>query len=110
MQEQTRQAAARGDAAVTPLADLDLTPYLDENGMITKVETKGVKASVYAIYDEVSKPSLPYLFRSSGELEPRWHRRLVPVAPAPLVRDHKSNGKSCRGYGPSMACTQGGFT
>lgn len=53
MQEQTRQAAARGDAAVTPLAELELMPYLDKDGMVAKVDTKGVKASVYAVYDEV---------------------------------------------------------
>lgn len=54
LQEDTKQAAARGDAAVTPLAELELMPYLDEDGMITKVDTTGVKASVYAVYDEVS--------------------------------------------------------
>lgn len=53
MQEQTRQAAARGDAAVTPLSELELIPYLDKEGMVSKVDTTGVKASVYAVYDEV---------------------------------------------------------
>lgn len=51
--EQTKQAAARGDAAVTPLAELECVPYIDENGMITNVADKTAKASVYAIYDEV---------------------------------------------------------
>lgn len=51
---QTKAAAARGDAAVTPLADLEFIPYINENGTITDVETKGAKASAYAIYDEVS--------------------------------------------------------
>ena len=52
MQEQTKQAAARGDAAVTPLADLEFIPFLDKDGKLTTVDTKGVKASVYAVYDE----------------------------------------------------------
>ena len=55
MQEQTKQAAARGDAAVTPLAELEFVPYLTEDGMVAKVDTTGVKASVYAVYDEVSE-------------------------------------------------------
>ena len=55
MQEQTKQAAARGDAAVTPLAELEFVPYLTEEGMVAKVDTTGVKASVYAVYDEVSE-------------------------------------------------------
>lgn len=55
MQEQTKQAAARGDAAVTPLAELEFVPYLTEEGMVAKVDTAGVKASVYAVYDEVSE-------------------------------------------------------
>lgn len=53
IQEQTKQAAARGDAAVTPLADLEFIPFLDKDGKLTTVDTKGVKASVYAVYDEV---------------------------------------------------------
>lgn len=53
IREQTKQAAARGDAAVTPLADLDFVPFLDKDGKLTQVDTKGVKASVYAVYDEV---------------------------------------------------------
>eukprot|EP00752_Nemacystus_decipiens_P012228 g10840.t1 len=52
MKEQTKQAAARGDAAVTPLADLEFIPFLDKDGKLTTVDTKGVKASVYAVYDE----------------------------------------------------------
>lgn len=55
MQEQTKQAAARGDAAVTPLAELEFVPYLTEEGLVAKVDTTGVKASVYAVYDEVSE-------------------------------------------------------
>lgn len=53
MQEQTKQAAARGDAAVMPLADLEFIPFLDKGGKVASVDTKGVKASVYAVYDEV---------------------------------------------------------
>lgn len=53
--EQTKQAAAKGDAAVTPLADLDFIPYIDGEGMVTNLDTAGVKASVYAVYDEVSQ-------------------------------------------------------
>lgn len=53
MKEQTRQAAARGDAAVTPLADLEFNSFLDKDGKVASVDTKGVKASVYAVYDEV---------------------------------------------------------
>lgn len=30
-------------------------PYLTEEGMVSKVDTTGVKASVYAVYDEVSE-------------------------------------------------------
>lgn len=55
IREQTQQAAARGDAAVTPLADLELVPFLDKDGKLTKVDTKGAKASVYAVYDEVKR-------------------------------------------------------
>lgn len=55
MVEQTRQAAARGDATTTPLSELELVSYISEDGMVSKVDTKGVKASVYAIYDEVSR-------------------------------------------------------
>lgn len=54
MQEQTRQAAARGDAAVTPLADLELISFVDKEGKVTPMDTTGVKASVYAVYDEVN--------------------------------------------------------
>lgn len=57
MMEQTRQAAARGDADVTALADLEFVPYIDDAGMIPKLETSGVKASVYAVYDEVRSDS-----------------------------------------------------
>lgn len=53
MREQTQAAAARGDATVTPLADLELVPFLDKEGKLTTLDTKGVKASVYAVYDEV---------------------------------------------------------
>jgi len=53
MREQTQAAAARGDAAVTPLADLEFIPFLDTEGMLTTLDTTGVKASVYAVYDEV---------------------------------------------------------
>ncbi|CAM9377011.1 unnamed protein product [Pylaiella littoralis] len=52
MREQTQQAAARGDAAVTPLADLEFIPFLDKDGKLTKLDSKGVKASVFAVYDE----------------------------------------------------------
>eukprot|EP00904_Undaria_pinnatifida_P007530 jgi/Undpi1/3907/HiC_scaffold_16.g07275.m1 len=64
LQEDTKQAAARGDAAVTPLAELELMPYLDEDGMITKVDTTGVKASVYAVYDE--SKTIQYIGVSRG--------------------------------------------
>lgn len=57
MQEQTRQAAARGEAAVTPLDELEFVPYIAEDGKISKVDTTGVKASVYAVYDEVRQLS-----------------------------------------------------
>ena len=60
MQEQTKQAAARGDAAVTPLADLEFIPFLDKDGKLTTVDTKGVKASVYAVYDEVREDFMHY--------------------------------------------------
>lgn len=59
MQEQTKQAAARGDAAVTPLADLEFIPFLDKDGKLATVDTKGVKASVYAVYDEVREEYTP---------------------------------------------------
>lgn len=55
MREQTQQAAARGDAAVTPLADLEFIPFLDKDGKFTKLDSKGVKASVFAVYDEVRR-------------------------------------------------------
>lgn len=58
MVEQTRQAAARGDAAVTPLAELPFVPYIDENGLVTNAEDKSAKASVYAIYDEVNSTTI----------------------------------------------------
>lgn len=38
---------------MTPLADLEFIPFLDKDGKLTTVDTKGVKASVYAVYDEV---------------------------------------------------------
>ncbi|CAN0423237.1 unnamed protein product [Ascophyllum nodosum] len=62
--EQTRQAAARGDATVTPLAELDFIPYIDGDGMITKVEKAGVKASVYAVYNK--SKTLEYIGVSRG--------------------------------------------
>lgn len=64
MQEQTKQAAARGDAAVTPLAELEFVPYLTEEGLVAKVDTTGVKASVYAVYDE--SKTLQYIGVSRG--------------------------------------------
>ncbi|CAM9786023.1 unnamed protein product [Discosporangium mesarthrocarpum] len=51
--EQTRRSTASGESSVIPLANLEFLPYIDENGGITKLEVgEGVKASVYAIYDE----------------------------------------------------------
>ncbi|CAM9846803.1 unnamed protein product [Ectocarpus sp. 12 AP-2014] len=64
MKEQTRQAAARGDAAVTPLADLEFHSFLDKDGKVASIDTKGVKASVYAVYDE--SKTLRYIGVSRG--------------------------------------------
>ncbi|CAM9356376.1 unnamed protein product, partial [Ectocarpus sp. 8 AP-2014] len=64
IKEQTRQAAARGDAAVTPLADLEFHSFLDKDGKVASIDTKGVKASVYAVYDE--SKTLRYIGVSRG--------------------------------------------
>lgn len=67
MQEQTRLAAARGDAAVTPLADLELRSFIDKDGKVASVDTKGVKASVFAVYDEVrNTPACAQVVQTQG--------------------------------------------
>ncbi|KAG5187073.1 hypothetical protein JKP88DRAFT_193903 [Tribonema minus] len=51
---------SRGDTAVDPLSSLPMIPYLNEEGLVSDVgAARGVKASVYAVYD--ATPALQYI-------------------------------------------------
>lgn len=53
-QDALRRQSAQGAGGVeaTPLKNLEFMPYLTEDGHITDPTQPGVKASVYAIFDE----------------------------------------------------------
>jgi len=40
------------EGSVTPLADIEFTPFLDSDGLISDLSDAGAKASAYAIYDQ----------------------------------------------------------
>ncbi|CAM9722925.1 unnamed protein product [Scytosiphon promiscuus] len=83
IQEQTRQAAARGDAAVTPLAELEFIPFVDEEGKVTSMDTTGVKASVYAVYDESKTMRFIGVSRGIQQMPP-----LILSLPSPAQVQH----------------------
>lgn len=51
-QDALRRQSAQGTGESVPLTDLEFYLYLTEDGHITDLTQPGVKASLYAIYDE----------------------------------------------------------
>jgi hypothetical protein len=51
-QDALRRQSAQGTGESVSLTDLEFYPYLTEDGHITDLTQPGVKASLYAIYDE----------------------------------------------------------